>query len=112
MKELICNRCGKPAKDEKGAGDHCGQFFDPEKGGMFCSGSIIEWEQDFELFDQVTHPEIYNGNEVFTVVGERLDELELQGDWSGGTHAVSQRGWFKREGTVLKSRPRYPNHTK
>lgn len=50
------------------------------------------------LYDKVIHPEIYNGNEVFTVVGIRTDELELLGDWSGGTHNVSQKGWFKRKG--------------
>jgi len=57
---------------------------------------------EIKLFDRVIHPEIYNGNEVFVVVGIRVDELELQGDWSGGTHNVSQRGWFKREGIKLK----------
>ena len=40
MKKLICNRCGKDAKSGKITGDHCGQFFDEEKKGMFCSGSI------------------------------------------------------------------------
>lgn len=50
------------------------------------------------LYDKVTHPELYNGNEVFTVVGIRMHELELRGDWSGGTHNVDQTGWFKRDG--------------
>lgn len=109
MKKLLCNRCGKPAHQGKQTGDHCGQFFDEVKKGMFCSGSIIEWEQDFELFDKVCHPEIYYGNEIFTIVGIRVNELELQGDWSGGTHAVIQRGWFKRDGMILKSRPHYYN---
>lgn len=42
MKQLICNRCGKPSKPGKTIGDHCGQFFDETARGMFCSGSIKE----------------------------------------------------------------------
>ncbi len=33
-------------------------------------------------------------NETFEVVGIREKELELKGDWSGGTHNVSQSGWY------------------
>lgn len=56
----------------------------------------------FRLGDRVTHPDIYHGNEVFTVVGirERELELELEGDWSGGTHGTVQRAWHPLEGTV------------
>jgi hypothetical protein len=61
---------------------------------------------EFKIFDEVVHPEIYYGNEVFVVVGMRADELELQGDWSGGTHNVSGRSWFKKEGMILKNRPK------
>lgn len=60
---------------------------------------------DIQLFDEVTHPETYK-NEVFSVVGIRANELELQGDWSGGTYPVSGRSWVKRDGVVFKSRPR------
>lgn len=59
---------------------------------------------EFKIFDEVVHPEIYYGNEVFVVVGIRENELELQGDWSGGTHNVSGRSWFKKEGMILKNR--------
>ena len=52
------------------------------------------------LYDKVIHPELYNGNEVFTVVGIRINELELRGDWSGGTHNVDQTGWYKRDGVI------------
>jgi len=41
-KNLICNRCGKIAKENKNKGDHCGTFFDEVKQGMFCSGTIIK----------------------------------------------------------------------
>lgn len=60
---------------------------------------------DIQLFDEVIHPETY-ANEVFSVVGIRADELELQGDWSGGTHPVSGRSWVKRDSVVFKNRPR------
>lgn len=56
-------------------------------------------ENNIRLYDKVIHPEIYGGNEVFTVVGIRMNELELRGDWSGGTHNVDQTDWFKRDGT-------------
>jgi hypothetical protein len=56
-----------------------------------------------ELYDQVCHPDIYHGNETFLVVGLRVkpDQVELEGDWSGGTHNVCQRDWHKLEGTII-----------
>lgn len=39
--------------------------------------------------------DVYWGKEPFKIVGIREDEIELQGDWSGGTHNVSQKGWVK-----------------
>lgn len=54
--------------------------------------------EEFKLYDKVTHPEIYWGNETFVIVGIRPFEVELQGDWSGGTHNVCQRSWFKKDG--------------
>jgi hypothetical protein len=36
----------------------------------------------------------YYSNEVFEIVGIRKDELELKGDWSGGTHNVCQVSWY------------------
>jgi hypothetical protein len=47
---------------------------------------------DYSLGDKVT-TDHYNHGETFKVVGIREKELELQGDWSGGTHNVSQTGW-------------------
>lgn len=52
------------------------------------------------LRDKVIHPEIYKGKEIFTVVGIRENELELEGDWSGGTYNVKQKHWFKKEGVI------------
>lgn len=97
---LYCNRCGKPCKEGDKIGDYCDQFHNGVS-GSFCRGTIIEIDPDFKLGDTVIHPEVYNGNESFEVVGIRVDELELKGDWSGGTHAVCQTGWYKRKGTVI-----------
>lgn len=48
--------------------------------------------KDYRLGDKVT-TDLYDHSEVFTVVGIRDTELELKGDWSGGTHNVEQTGW-------------------
>lgn len=36
------------------------------------------------------------------VVGIRHNEVELQGDFSGGTHNVCQKDWFSKEGIIIK----------
>ncbi len=41
--------------------------------------------------------ELYYGHEPFKIVGIREDQVELEGDFSGGTHNVKQRDWFKDE---------------
>ncbi len=51
---------------------------------------------EYQLGDRVTTEYYYHG-EVFEVVGIRKDELELKGDWSGGTHNVVQIGWYPVE---------------
>lgn len=38
--------------------------------------------------------ELYWGHEPFKVVGIRENEVEIQGDFSGGTHNVSQKDWI------------------
>jgi hypothetical protein len=37
---------------------------------------------------------VYKGKEPFKVVGIRENSLELQGDYSGGTHTVCQNSWI------------------
>jgi len=37
---------------------------------------------------------VYYGHEPFKVVGIRQNQVELEGDFSGGTHNVSQKEWF------------------
>ena len=57
---------------------------------------ISDYNADrYSLGDRVTTE--YYQNEVFEVVGIRKDELELKGDWSGGTHNVSQTSWYPTE---------------
>lgn len=46
-----------------------------------------------ELGMKVYHETIYNGKELMTIVGIRETEIELQGDYSGGTHSVIQKDW-------------------
>lgn len=48
---------------------------------------------DYTLGDKVT-TDYYNHGETFKVVGIRENDLELQGDWSGGTHNVNQTSWY------------------
>lgn len=47
-----------------------------------------------ELGQFVYHKDIYDGNELMEVVGIRKDSVELRGDFSGGTHNVSQTDWL------------------
>lgn len=46
----------------------------------------------------VFHKDIYNGKEIMKIVGIRETEVELEGDYSGGTHAVTQKDWLLIEG--------------
>lgn len=59
-------------------------------------------EQKIEIGDWGTHEHIYNHKEPLKVIGIREHELELQGDYSGGTHNVIQSDWLPREGFKLK----------
>lgn len=38
--------------------------------------------------------DVYEGHEPFKIVGIREHEVELEGDFSGGTHNVRQKDWF------------------
>ena len=40
---------------------------------------------------------VYHGHEPFKVVGIRENQVELEGDFSGGTHNVCQKDWFDDE---------------
>jgi len=47
----------------------------------------------------VFHEKIYGGRELMTVVGIRKDQVELRGDYSGGTNPSVTDGWHPIEGT-------------
>ena len=51
-----------------------------------------------ELGMRVFHEKIYKGEEAMKVVGIREHQVELEGDYSGGTHNVLQKDWLPIEG--------------
>lgn len=57
---------------------------------------------ELKLKQQVYHKKLYSGTEPFIIVGIREHEVELQGDFSGGTHNVTQTSWMPIEGLVTK----------
>ncbi len=52
-----------------------------------------------KIGDIVYHRSIYEHKEALKVVGILEDKLLLEGDFSGGTHNVSQRSWLPIKGT-------------
>ena len=49
----------------------------------------------------VYHKNVYNGKEPMKVVGLRPHQVDLEGDYSGGTHNVCQVDWQPLEGVLL-----------
>lgn len=49
----------------------------------------------------VYHTKVYNGKEPLKVVGIRKDTVELEGDYSGGTHGVCQKDWLPMDGILI-----------
>lgn len=64
-----------------------------------------------ELKMKVYHESIYNGKELMTIVGIREHEVELQGDFSGGTHNVIEKDWLPLQG-LFRLRKVCPEHEK
>ncbi len=56
---------------------------------------------EFKLGQTVYHKDVYNYREELKVVGIREDQLECEGDYSGGTHNTLQRCWLTIEGISL-----------
>lgn len=52
----------------------------------------------FQLGQTVYHRAVYDHREPLRIVGIRETELELEGDYSGGTHGVTQRQWMPIKG--------------
>jgi hypothetical protein len=55
-------------------------------------------KQEFKIGQTVYHRDIYDHREALKVVGIRETELELEGDYSGGTHGVVQKQWMPIKG--------------
>lgn len=66
--------------------------------GRFKIGGL---KMKLELGQVVYHEKLYWGKEPMKVVGIREKEVELEGDYSGGTHAVCQKDWLSLEGVLL-----------
>lgn len=56
---------------------------------------------EIKLNMTVYHKDVYDGKEPLVVVGIRKDELELEGDFSGGTHPIIEKSWLPIEGVIL-----------
>lgn len=54
--------------------------------------------EDIKLGMKVYHRDVYDCREELTVVGIRFNEVELMGDYSGGTHNVVQTSWLPLDG--------------
>ena len=62
----------------------------------FFSESVSSPELDMVVY----HEDIYGGKEKMKIVGIRKTEVELEGDYSGGTQAVAQKSWMPRAGCI------------
>ena len=54
--------------------------------------------KDFIIGQTVYHRDVYLHREPLKIVGIRESELELEGDYSGGTHNVIQKQWMPIKG--------------
>lgn len=61
----------------------------------------IQNRKQLEFDMMVYHTQIYDGNQAMKVIGIRKDSVELEGDYSGGTHNVCQRDWLPLDGVLL-----------
>lgn len=57
--------------------------------------------QDLKIGMIVYHRDVYNYREALEVVSLKQNEMEVEGDFSGGTHAIRQRSWLPIDGTSL-----------
>ncbi len=60
----------------------------------------MTWK-DLKIGQKVYHEDIYDGHEEMKVVGIRETTVELEGDYSGGTHAVCQKEWLPIKGVLI-----------
>lgn len=55
-----------------------------------------------ELGLKIYHKDLYDGKEPLEIVGIRKNEVELEGDFSGGNHNICQKSWFPIEGIIMR----------
>lgn len=55
---------------------------------------MLSNKAEFKLGQTVFHRDVYYHREPLKIVGIREHELELEGDYSGGTHCVIQKQWM------------------
>ena len=75
---------------------------------MFILYKPEEAKPVLTLHQKVYHKEIYKGKEQMTITGMKVDTkgklmVELEGDYSGGTHNVCQREWFYTDGLIYEN---------
>jgi hypothetical protein len=51
---------------------------------------------------KVYHLDVYDGKEELEIVGIRRTQIELRGDWSGGTNNTIGDCWLPVDGVVVK----------
>ncbi len=56
--------------------------------------------ENIKLGQLAYHKDVYWGREQMKVVGIRETEVELEGDYSGGTHNVCQKDWLPIDGLL------------
>jgi len=56
---------------------------------------------DFHIGQIVYHRDVYEHREPLEIVGIRKDELELEGDYSGGTNGIKQKSWLPIKGVSV-----------
>ena len=70
-------------------------------GAFFKFDELGNTQMNLQLGQEVYHKDIYCGREPMKVVGIREAEVELEGDYSGGTHGVCQKDWMPIQGVLL-----------
>lgn len=63
-------------------------------------------QSEIRIGKKVYHKDVYDGGEEMEVVGIRATEVELRGDWSGGTHHTVGDCWMPIDGLLEKKAKR------
>jgi len=70
---------------------------------LYQALNLVNVKPKLYIGQYVFHQDIYDGKEEMKVVGIREHEVELEGDYSGGTHCVTQKSWLPIKGIILKN---------